>query len=69
VHSLQKSVTYKLNEWKNKQWSNTLESLENDKEGDASSTSSPLLQVPGGKALSDPEKLQALTDSLAWFPS
>jgi hypothetical protein len=27
VNRLQRSVTYRLNEWKNKQWSDTLASL------------------------------------------
>jgi hypothetical protein len=46
VDRLQRSVTYWLNEWRNEQWSDTLESLESEgqslwkmTEGDASSHS------------------------------
>jgi hypothetical protein len=30
VNCLQRSVTYRLNEWRNDQWSNTLESLDSE---------------------------------------
>jgi len=65
-------VTYKLNEWRNDEYNNTLESLYS---GDQSLwkltkrvmriiTPSLRLQVPGGLALSDPEKAEALAHSL-----
>jgi hypothetical protein len=65
-------VTCQLNEWRTEEWSDTLESLESedqslwkhDKQGDASSDSFVPLQVPGGLALSDSEKAEALADSL-----
>jgi hypothetical protein len=65
-------VTYRLNEWRNEQWSDTLESLDTEdqslwkvtKRVMRVPTSSPPLQVPGGLALSDSEKAEALADSL-----
>jgi hypothetical protein len=71
VNRLQRSVTYRLNEWRNEQLSDTLESLDS---ADQSlwkitnwvmrvPTPSPPLQVTGGLALSDSEKAEALADS------
>jgi hypothetical protein len=64
-------VTRRLNEWRNDQWSATLESLDPEDQllwrimGDESSYSvSPPLVTPGGIALSDSEKAEALADSL-----
>jgi hypothetical protein len=65
-------VANQLNEWRNDRWSNTLENLD---PGDQSlwrmtrrvkriyTPSSPLV-TPGGLALSDSEKAEALADSL-----
>jgi hypothetical protein len=69
---LQRSVTYRLNEWRNEQWSDTLESLDSEdqslwkmKKGVMRvPTPSPPLQVPGGLAVLDFEKAEALADSL-----
>jgi hypothetical protein len=72
VNCLQRSVTHRLNEWRNEQWSDTLESLDR---ADQSlwkvtrremrvPTPSPPLLVPGGMALSDSEKAESLADSL-----
>jgi hypothetical protein len=64
-------VTNQLNEWRNDQWSSMLESL--DPEGRLLwkmtrwvmkiSTPLPPLVTPGGLALSDSEKAEALADS------
>jgi hypothetical protein len=72
INRLQRSVTYQLNDWRNDQWSNALESLENvdqslwkmTKRVTRVLTPSPPLLVPGGIALSDFEKAEALADSL-----
>jgi hypothetical protein len=72
VNRLKKSVTYRLNEWRNEQWSDTLESLYSEDQSQWKitkrvmrvPTSSPPLQVPGGLALSDSEKAEALADSI-----
>jgi hypothetical protein len=72
VNRLQRSVTHQLNEWRNDQWSGTLESLDS---GDQSlwkmtrrvtriPTPSRPLVTPGGNTLSDSEKVEALADSL-----
>ena len=53
-------MTRRLNEWRNDQWSATLESLNPE---DQSHSISPLV-TPGGLALSDSEKAEALADSL-----
>jgi len=68
----QKSVTNQLNEWRDDQWSNTLESLDLEdhslwKMGRRVMrvpTPSPRLVKPGGLALSDSEKPETLADSL-----
>jgi hypothetical protein len=72
VNRLQRSVTYRLNEWKNKQWSDTLESLDSEDQSLWKMTNrvmrvptpSPPLQVPGGLALSDSKKAEVLANSL-----
>jgi endonuclease/exonuclease/phosphatase family metal-dependent hydrolase len=72
ANRLQRSVTSKLNEWRNDQWSNTLESLDPEdqslwkmtKRVMRIPTPSPPLVTPGGLALSDSEKAEALADSL-----
>ena len=69
VNRLQRSVTRRLNEWRNDQWSATLESrgpiaVEDDQAGDESSyTISPMV-TPGGIALSDAEKAEDFADNL-----
>jgi hypothetical protein len=65
-------VTYSLNEWRNEQWSSTLESLDSEdqslwkmtKRKTGITTPSPPLQVPAGLAVSDSKKAEALADSL-----
>ena len=72
VSRLQRSVTRWLNEWRNDQWSATLESLnpkdqslwKMTKQVMRVPTPSPPLVTPGGIALSDSEKAEALADSL-----
>jgi hypothetical protein len=72
VNRLQRSVTYRLNEWRNEQWSDTLESLDSEDQSLRKMTKrvmrvptlSPPLLVPGGLALSDSEKAEALADNL-----
>jgi hypothetical protein len=72
VDCLQRSVTHRLNEWRNEQWSYALESLDR---ADQSlwkqtrrmmrvPTPSPPLLVPGRLTLSDSKKAEALADSL-----
>jgi hypothetical protein len=71
VNSLQRSMTHQLNQWPNDQWYGTLEVID---PVDQSlwkmtrmirvPTSSPPLVTPGGTALSDPEKTEALAGSL-----
>ena len=71
VNRLQRSVTNQLNEWRNDQWSNTLESLDPEDQSLWKMTrrvmripvASPPLVTPGGTALSDSEKAEALADS------
>jgi hypothetical protein len=65
-------VTYRLNEWRNDQWSDALESLDSEdqslwkmtKRVMQVPTPSPPLLVPGGLALSDSEEAEALADSV-----
>jgi hypothetical protein len=65
-------VTYQLNQWRNGQWSDALESLGSEDQSLWKMTKwvmrvptpSPPLQGPGGVALSDSEKAEALADSL-----
>jgi hypothetical protein len=72
VNRLQRSVTRRLNEWRNDQWSATLESLDPEdqslwrltKRVMRVPTPSPPLVTPGGIALSDSEKAEALADNL-----
>jgi hypothetical protein len=69
VTRLQRSVTYRLNEWRNEQWSDTLEYSGTEDQSlwkmtKRVSNPSPSLQVPRGLALSDSEKAEALADSL-----
>jgi hypothetical protein len=72
VNHLQPSVTHQLNEWRNDQWSGTLESLDPEDQSLRKMTRrvmtvptpSPPLVTPGGTTLSDPEKAEALADSL-----
>jgi len=67
VNRLQRSVTYSLNEWRDDQWSNTVESLDSEDQSlwkmRIPTPSSPL-QIQGGLAFSDSEKAEALADSL-----
>jgi hypothetical protein len=72
VNRLQRSVTYRLDEWRNEQWRDTLESLDSEDQSLWKMTKSVMriptpslpLQVSGGLALSDSEKAEALADSL-----
>jgi hypothetical protein len=72
VNRLQRSVTRRLNEWKNDQWSATPESLDPEdqsfwrmtKRVMRVPTPSPPLVNPGGIALSDSEKAEGLADNL-----
>jgi hypothetical protein len=72
VNSLQRSVIHQPNEWRNDQWSGTLDSLDPKYQSlwkitrrlMRIPTPSPPLITPGGTALSDPEKAEALADSL-----
>jgi hypothetical protein len=72
VNRRQRSVTYRLNEWRNEQWSDTLESLDSENQSlwkmskrvMRVPTPSPPLQVLVGLALSDSEKVDALADKL-----
>jgi hypothetical protein len=72
VKRLHRSVTYRLNEWRNEKWSDRLESLDSEdqslwkmkKRVMRVPTPSPPLQVPGGQALSDSEKAIALAGNL-----
>jgi hypothetical protein len=72
VNRLQRSVTHQLNEWRNDQWSATLESLDPEDQSLWKMTKrvmrvpipSPLLVTQVWLALSDSEKAEALADSL-----
>jgi hypothetical protein len=72
VNRLQRSVTHQLNQWRNDQRSGTLESLDPEDQSlwkitrlvMRIPTHSPPLVTPGGNALSDSEKAEALADSL-----
>jgi hypothetical protein len=72
VNRLQRSVTHQLNQWRNDQWSGTLESLDPEDQSlwkmtrrvMRIPTPSPPLVTPGGNALSDSEKAETLADSL-----
>jgi hypothetical protein len=72
VNRLQRSVTHQLNEWRDNQWSGTLESFDPEDQSlwkmarrvMRVPTPSPPLVSPGGTALSDHEKAEALADSL-----
>jgi hypothetical protein len=69
-------VTYRLNEWRNEQWTDALESLDSEdqslwkmtKRVMRIPTSLPPLQMPGGLALSDSEKEEvlAIEDQTLW---
>jgi hypothetical protein len=72
VNRLERSVTHQLNKWRNDQWMGTLESLDPEDQSLWKMTkrvmriptpSSPLV-TPGGTALSDSEKAEALADNL-----
>lgn len=71
VNGLQRSVTYRLNDWRNEKWSETLESLKREDQSLAkmtewvmrSPTPSPPLHVPGGLTLLGSVKAEALADS------
>jgi hypothetical protein len=72
VNRLQRSVTCRLNEWRNDQWSATLESLDPEDQSlwkmtkrvmKVPTPSSPLV-TPGGIAVSDSEKAEAFADTL-----
>jgi hypothetical protein len=73
VRRLQRSITHRLNEWRNKQWSDALESLDSadqllwklTRRVIRFPTPSPPLLVPGGRALSDSEKADALPTALS----
>jgi hypothetical protein len=72
INRLQRSVTWQLNEWRKDRWSDALESF--GVEGHSLwkltkrvmrvPTPSLPLQLPGGLALTDPERAGALADSL-----
>jgi hypothetical protein len=72
ANRIQRSVPRQLNEWRNDQWSGTLESIDPEDQSlwqmtrrvMRVSTPSPPLFTPGRIALSDPEKTEALADSL-----
>ena len=72
VNRLQRSVTRRLKECRNDQWSTTLESLDPEdqslwrmtKRAMRVPTPSPPLVTPGGIGLSDFEKAETLADSL-----
>jgi hypothetical protein len=72
VNHLQSLVTNQLNEWRNDQCSNTLESLDPEDKSLWKTTRrvmriptpSPPLVTPGGLLLSDSEKAEALADRL-----
>jgi len=72
ANRLQRSVSRRLTEWRNDQWSATLESLDPQDQSlwrmtkrlMRVPTPSPPLVTPGGLALSDPEKAEALADNL-----
>jgi hypothetical protein len=72
ANRLQRSVSRRLNEWRNDQWSATLESLDPQDQSLWRMTKrlmrvpipSPPLVTPGGFALSDSEKDEALADNL-----
>ena len=72
VNRLKRSVSRRLNEWRNDQWSATLESLDPEDQSLWRTTKrvmrvptpSPPLVTPGGIALSDSEKAEALADNL-----
>jgi hypothetical protein len=72
MNRLHSSVTRQLNEWRNGQWGDALESLCSEdqslwmmtKRVMRVPTPSPPLQGPGGLALSDSERAEALADSL-----
>jgi hypothetical protein len=72
INRLQRSVTHRFNEWRNDQWSATLESLDPEdqslwrmtKRVMRVPTPSPPLVTPGGIALSESEKAEALPDNL-----
>jgi hypothetical protein len=72
VNRLQGSVTLQLQEWRNDQWSDTLAALHPEdqslwrmtKRVMRVTTPTPPLVTPGGIALSDSEKAEALADSL-----
>jgi len=72
VNRLQRSVTRTFNVWRNDQWSTTLKSLDPEdqslwrmtKRVMTVPTPSPPMVTPGGIALSDSEKVEALADNL-----
>jgi hypothetical protein len=72
VNRLQRSVTFQLQEWRNDQWSGTLEALHPEdqslwrmtKRVMRVTTPPPNLVTPGGIALSDYEKAESLEDNL-----
>jgi hypothetical protein len=73
VNRLQRSVIYRLDEWSKGKWSDVLESLDSEDKSLWKVTRPcefrplhppPPPQVPGGLALSDCEKAEALADSL-----
>ena len=77
VNRLQRSVSRRLNKWRNDQWSATLESLDPENQSlwrmtkrvMRVPTPSPPLVTTGGFALSDSEKAKALADNLETQPS
>jgi hypothetical protein len=72
VNRLQRSVSLQLQEWRNDQWSDTLESLRPEDQSLWRMTKrmmrvtkpTPPLVTPAGIALSDSQKAEALADSL-----
>ena len=72
INRLQRWIGFEIKEWRNAQWSDTLESLNPEDQSLWKMTKrvmripdpNPPLQVPGGLACSDSEKAEALADNL-----
>jgi hypothetical protein len=64
VNRLQNSVTLQLQEWRNNQWSDTLEALHPEDQSLCRITPTPPLVTRGGISLLGSENAEALADSL-----